>query len=99
MKPIYVILIAIAAALTGGLIGAAVGGTAGGVLGSAGGGQLGMQMGVCSATETAKAQKLLSPAQADQLLNQTVTQLGKQAGLSKPNCQEVMNELNKTNSK
>ena len=98
MKPVYVALIAIASALVGGLIGAALGGTVGSVVGGTGGGVLGMQAGVCSAADTAKAQKLLSPAQADQLLNQSIARLGdvvtnKELAPSKPDCQKVLNEV------
>ncbi len=104
MKPIYVILIAIAAALTGGLIGTALGGTVGGITSGSAFGVMGMEAGVCSAAETAKAQKLLSPAQADQLLTQSAARLKdvvtnkELAPSSQPNCQQVLNNI-KTFSK
>lgn len=99
MKPIYVALIAIASALVGGLFGAALGGTVGGVMSGSAFGVMGMEAGICSAAETAKAQKLLSPAQADQLLTQSAAWLkemltNKQlAPNSQPNCQKVFNNV------
>lgn len=100
MKPIYVVLIAIASALVGGLIGAGVGGVAGGVAGGAGGASLGFKYGICTATDVAKNQKLLSPAQAEQLTSQAYAQANKtlaEKGLpaiSSQDCQTVANEVN-----
>ena len=75
MKPIAVVLIAVASAIAGGIVGSFVGGAAGTIAGGAGGGALGMKAGVCAATEVAKSQKLLTSAQADQLANQSYTKL------------------------
>lgn len=99
MKPLYVALIAIASALIGGVIGASLGGAAGGAVGGSAGATLGFKYGVCTATDVAKAQKLLTPAQAEQLSNQSYAEADKKLAaknfspLTKQDCQTVSNEL------
>jgi L-aminopeptidase/D-esterase-like protein len=100
MKPIYVALIALASALAGGLIGAGIGGTAGGIAGGAGGTALGFKYGVCSVTDIAKNQKVLPPAQAEQLSTLAYDQFNKTlAGKGLPtvtsqDCQTTTSQVN-----
>jgi isopentenyl diphosphate isomerase/L-lactate dehydrogenase-like FMN-dependent dehydrogenase len=99
MKPIYVALIAIASALAGGLIGASIGGVAGGVAGGAGGTAIGFKYGICTATDIAKAQKLLSPAQAEQLSTQAYAQVNRKLAerqlqlISSQDCQTTIQQV------
>ena len=100
MKPIYVILIAVVSALVGGVIGAIFGGSLGGSIGGIGGSVLGARGGVCATTEVAKTKKLLTPEQADLLVNQTYTQLaswtgnfGKDLITKNPDCQTTLNQI------
>lgn len=94
MKPIYVVLIAIATALVGGGIGF-VGGAAIGGFGGIAGGTL---LGVCITTETAKQEGLLTEEQATQLVDRirqnAETDLQLQSGdLQDLNCEEVTRNL------
>jgi outer membrane lipoprotein SlyB len=99
MKPIYVVLIAIASALVGGVVGAGLGGVAGGVAGGAGGTTLGFKYGICTATDIAKTQKLLTPAKADQLSNLAYTQANQTLAakglspLSNQDCQTTRSQI------
>lgn len=100
MKPIYVALIAIASALVGGIVGTGLGGVAGGVAGGAGGSALGFKLGICTATDIAKTQKLLSPAQTEQLSNQAYAQANKTLtekglpALTSQDCQSTRDQMN-----
>lgn len=106
MKPVYVILIAIVSALVGGLIGAALGGTIGGASGGIGGSILGARAGVCTSTEVAKSQNLLTAEQSDQLVKQSYTQLaewtgdyGKDLITNNPDCQTTLNQIKELGKK
>jgi hypothetical protein len=94
MKPIYVILIAIATALVGGGIGFVAGVAIGGVGGAAGGALLG----ICITTETAREDGLLTAEQATQLVDRirqnAETEFQLQPGdLQDLNCEEVTQNL------
>lgn len=99
MKPIYVALIAIASTLIGGIVGTGLGGAAGGVAGGTAGGVLGMRAGICFTVEVAKTQKLLTPAQAEQVTNQAYTKLRDTVNnkdlvpTTNPDCQTTLNEV------
>lgn len=98
MKPIYVALIAIASALFGGLIGAGLGGVVGGATSAGAFREVGLEAGVCSTVETAKAQKLLTSAQADQLKTQSTARLKGLADASiapnpNPDCQQALDKF------
>ncbi len=99
MKPIYVVLIAIASALAGGVIGSLLGGLTGSIAGGFGGGALGMKAGVCTAAEVTKTQKLLTPAQVDQLVKQSYAQLTGLSGnknlvlTNNPDCQTTLRQV------
>lgn len=107
MKPLYVALVAIVSALVGGLIGAILGGTVGGASGGIGGSILGARAGVCATTEVAKTQNLLTAEQADQLVNQTYTQLQDWTGdfgkdlvtTNNPDCQTVLDQIQQLGKK
>ncbi len=99
MKPIFVALIAIASALIGGVVGAGLGGAAGGVAGGAGGATLGFKYGICTATEVAESQKLLTSAQAGQLSNLAYAQANKtltgkgMSEITSQDCQTTKSQL------
>jgi hypothetical protein len=82
-------------------VGAGLGGVAGGVAGGSGGATLGFKLGVCTATDVAKTQKLLSPAQAERLSNQAYAQANKKLAdknlspLSSQDCQTTYNQVDK----
>lgn len=75
----------------------------GSVAGGSGGASLGFKMGICTATDVAKAQKLLSPAQAQQLSNQAYAEANKKLAdaqlpsMSSQDCQTTYNQV--SNSK
>lgn len=100
MKPLYVVLIAIASALVGGVVGAGLGGVTGSIAGGAGGTALGFKLGVCTVTDIAKNQKLLPAAQVEQLstlaydqANKTLTDKGLPT-ITSQDCQTTMNQVN-----
>ncbi|MGC9525760.1 MAG: hypothetical protein ACP5D7_09505 [Limnospira sp.] len=94
MKPVYVVLIAIATAIVGGGIGL-VGGVALGGFGGMAGGTL---LGICITTETAREEGLLTAEQATQLVDlirqnaETEFQLPP-GELQDLNCEEVSRDL------
>jgi hypothetical protein len=97
MKPIYVVLIALATGVIGTGIGLFLGGKLFGTLGIASG----TTYGVCVATETAKQAGLLTQAETDRLLKQIKEKAGSDfklnpeqiEGFAKINCQEMLQKV------
>jgi outer membrane lipoprotein SlyB len=100
MKPLYVVLIALASAIAGGVVGSIIGGAAGSVAGGVGGASLGFKAGICTATDVAKSQNLLSSTQVDQLANLAYAEANKTLSsnglpeLTNRGCDEIRNEMN-----
>jgi hypothetical protein len=93
MKPLYVVLTAIATAIVGGGIGFVVGAGIGGIGGIIGG----VPLGACAALNVASEQRLVTPEQATQILGQMKEKLGKDFNLKpedlakiKLNCDEIL---------
>ncbi|UBF24327.1 hypothetical protein K9N68_21810 [Kovacikia minuta CCNUW1] len=105
MKPFFVVLIALASAIAGGIVGALIGGAAGGLAGASGAGVIGIRTGVCSAVEAAKAQKLINPTQADQLMTQSYDKIRDLIGnkdfipADNPDCQATFNTVKQLGGK
>lgn len=105
MKPIYVVLIALASAIAGGIVGALIGAATGSIAGASGAGVIGLRSGICSAVETAKAQKLINPAQADQLMAQSYAKIRDMINnkdlvpTDNPDCQTTFNTIQQLGGK